>query len=270
MNVTMPTPPLSFNPALDLSRLAADYARKGRLQVRDAFTEASAERMLDVLERETPWGLAFNDGAHVVQLEAGQLAQLTPQDRQRITLGVAEGARTGYQFIYAYYPILQAYFDPRSPRSPLFDLFEWLNGDAFLNFMRTLTGLPEIVWADAQATRFSAGQFLKYHTDETPSQRRLAAYVINLTKDWGRDWGGFLQFFDHKYDVEEGLRPIFNAINVFTVPADHSVGVVAPYVQRGRLAITGWLRGDQPPRPIQRHDQRLDVTKPKADIGSSY
>ena len=246
----MPTPPLSFNPALDIPRLASAYARKGRLQVRDAFTQATAEKMLGILERDTPWGIAFNDGARVVQLDAEQLARLGPQDRQRIALGVAEGARAGYQFIYSYYPILEAYFDSRVPHSPLLDLFEWLNGDAFLDFARRLTGLSDIVWADAQATRFSSGQFLKYHTDETPSQRRLAAYVINLTKDWGRDWGGFLQFFDNKYDVEEGLRPIFNAINIFTVPADHSVSVVAPYVQRGRLAITGWLRGDAPPLPI--------------------
>jgi SM-20-related protein len=248
----MPTPPLSFNPALDVPRLARDYARKGRLQIREIFTAETADAMLAMLTQETPWGIAFNDGDRVVQLDAAQLARLSPQDRQRIATGVAEGARAGYQFLYSYYPLLQAYFDPASPPSPLFRVFEWLNSDAFLGFARQLTGLTDIVWADAQATRFAAGHFLKYHTDETPSQQRRAAYVINLTKDWGRDWGGFLQFFDEKFDVEEGLRPIFNAINVFTVPAHHSVGVVAPYVDRGRLAITGWLRGDQPPRPIGR------------------
>jgi len=246
----MTTPPFAFNPALDLPQLAADYARKGRLQVRDVFTEPTAEALLAMLERETPWGIAFNDGARVIQLDQAQCQGLSPADRQRIAAGVAEGARRGYQFIYSFFPLFQAYFDPGAPRSPLFALYEWLNSPAFLDFARRLTGLDGIVWADAQATMFSSGQFLKYHTDETPSQQRLAAYVINLTKDWGRDWGGFLQFFDEKYDVEEALRPVFNAINIFTVPADHAVGVVAPYVQRGRLAITGWLRGDQPPGPI--------------------
>jgi SM-20-related protein len=246
----MTTPPFAFNPALDLPALAADYAVRRRLQVRDVFTEAAAERMLAMLERETPWGLAFNDGDRVVQLDAARCAALGPAERQHIANGVAEGARRGYQFIYSLYPLLQAYFDAKAPPSPLFALFEWLNGPEFLDFARRLTGLDGIVWADAQATMFGPGQFLKYHTDETPSQQRLAAYVINLTKDWGRDWGGFLQFFDAKYDVEEALRPVFNAINIFTVPADHSVGIVAPYVQRGRLAITGWLRGDQPPRSI--------------------
>jgi len=242
--------PFSFNPVLNMPWLTRDYASKGRIQIREIFAPETAEAMLAMLERETPWGLAFNDGERVVQLDAAQLAGLSPQDRQRIAIGVAEGARAGYQFLYSYYPLLQAYFDRSLPRSSLFDVFEWLNSAEFLNFARQVTGLPAIVWADAQATRFSAGHFLKYHTDETPSQQRLAAYVINLTKDWGRDWVGFQQFFDAKYDVEEGLRPVFNAINIFTVPADHSVGVVAPYVNRGRLAITGWLRGDQPPSPI--------------------
>ena len=246
----MTAPMLAFNPVLDLSRLAADYAPRRRIQIREAFTPETAETILAMLERETPWGLAFNDGERVVQLGAADLARLTPQDRQRIAAGVAEGARAGYQFLYSYYPLLQAYFDPAAPRSPLFAVFEWLNSAGFLSFARQVTGLSTIVWADAQATRFTAGHFLKYHTDETPTQQRLAAYVINLTKDWGRDWGGFLQFFDAKYDVEEGLRPVFNAVNIFTVPADHSVSVVAPYVSRGRLAITGWLRGDQPPSQI--------------------
>jgi Rps23 Pro-64 3,4-dihydroxylase Tpa1-like proline 4-hydroxylase len=246
----MTIPPFAFNPRLDLPLLAKGYALKGRLQVRDVFTEATAEAVLAMLERETPWGLAFNDGNRVVQLDAAQCARLSVADRQRIGAGVMEGAREGYQFIYSLFPLLQAYFDPRAPRLPLFAVFEWLNSPVFLDFARRLTGLEGIVWTDAQATMFGAGQFLKYHTDETPSQQRLAAYVINLTKGWGRDWGGFLQFFDEKYDVEEALRPVFNAINIFTVPADHSVSVVAPYVQRGRLAITGWLRGDQPPRPI--------------------
>ena len=246
----MTTPSFRLDPSLDPPALAARYSEKGRLQVRNVLQPESAEALLAVLERETPWGLAFNEGERVHYLDAATRARLTLADQQRIAAGVAEGARGGYQFLYAIYPLLQAYFDERAPHSPLFALFEWLNGPEFLTFARRLTGLSEIVWTDAQATMFAAGHFLKYHTDETPSQKRLAAYVINLTKDWGRDWGGFLQFFDGNYDIEEGLRPVFNAINVFTVPADHSVSMVAPYVPRARISITGWLRGDHPPRPI--------------------
>jgi Rps23 Pro-64 3,4-dihydroxylase Tpa1-like proline 4-hydroxylase len=36
--------------------------------------------------------------------------------------------------------------------------------------------------------------------------------------------------------------PAFNALNVFRVPALHSVSTVAPFVSAARLSLTGWLR----------------------------
>ena len=248
----MPPDAFPLNTTLDISSLAAAYAANQRLQIRDVFEPSAANEILMILERDTDWGLAFNEGNHVVQLAPKQLAALSITDRTRIATVVADGARKGYQFLYSFYPIVGAYFNTSAPDSPLFRLFEWLNSPKTLDFMRQMTGISDIVWADSQATRYTAGHFLKYHTDETPSEKRLAAYVFNFTRDWGRDWGGYLQFFDEKYDISEGFRPIFNALNIFTVPAHHSVGMVAPYVMRDRLSITGWLRGDKPPGTIGR------------------
>lgn len=240
---------IQLNPGLDVAALAADYAVKRRLQVRDFLTEPSAEHVLGML-KQLPWGLALNDGPRVAELDAAALARLTQADAQRIIAGVHERARTSYQFIYAYYPLFARYFRAGAAREPLFEAYEFMNSEPVLAFARALTGIPGIRWADAQATSFRAGHFLKYHTDEVPSQKRAAAYVLNLTKGWGRDWGGFLQFFDERYDVEEAYRPAWNALNVFTIPADHSVGVVAPFVQAERLSLTGWFREDDPPGPI--------------------
>lgn len=239
-----------LNPLLDPDRLAESYAQRSRLQICDILTEPFAERILDILQTRTPWGIAYNQGAKVFQLDAAQLAALTPQQQQQILAGVNQGAREGFQFLYALYPLFAEYFRPGAARHPLFEVYEFLNSATFLAFIRRVTGVPDIRWADAQATIYQAGHFLKYHTDETPSQKRLVAYVLNLTKDWGRDWGGFLQFFDENYNVEQALRPIFNAINLFTIPAHHSVSMVATYAPRGRISITGWFRGDDPPGVI--------------------
>ena len=88
-------------------------------------------------------------------------------------------------------------------------------------------------------------------TDEQKNEQRLAAYVFNLTRI-GRDWGGYLQFYDAESDIEHAFRPIFNALNIFLVPAVHSVGMVAPYAPGMRYSITGWLRGDDPPGEFTR------------------
>ena len=242
---------IALNPTHDLAALAERYRIKHRLQIRDLLEDDSAERILQELAR-TPWGIAYNQAAQVVELDAQALAKLTPEEGARLTNAVFDGARAGYQFIYAYYPLFRAYFTPGATRIGLFDVYEFINSEPFLQFIRQLTGRSGIRWADAQATNFRAGHFLKFHTDELPEHARAAAYVLNFTKSWGRDWGGYLQFFNERYDIEEGYRPVFNALNIFTVPADHSVSMVANYVTADRLSITGWFREDDPPGPIGR------------------
>jgi len=242
----------AINPALDVEALALAYRQRGRVQIRDFLTPESAERIHEHLSRSTPWGVAYNQGPHVVQLSAEQAAALDPADRQRISVEVGQRARHGYQFFYNYFPLLEEYMGSMARQSPLFGVLEFLNGGDFLELMRRITGLPAVRWADAHATLYRAGHFLKHHTDEKPSAQRLAAYVLSLTKGWGRDWGGQLQFFDARGDVEQGIRPAFNALNVFTVPADHAVSQVADYAPGQRYSITGWLRGDTPPPPFRR------------------
>ena len=161
--------------------------------------------------------------------------------------GIRERARTKYQFIYSFFPILNAYFSPDAPRFGIFDFYEFINSEPVLEFIRKVTGLGDIQWADAQATWYKPGHFLKAHNDEHSGEGRRAAYVMNLSPDWDRDWGGFLQFFDADDNVEEAFKPTFNTLNIFTVPQLHSVSMVSTYVSAERLAVTGWFRSD--PRP---------------------
>jgi SM-20-related protein len=241
---------IRLNPALDVEELAQLYAARRRLQVRDILEEESAEHIYTLLSGRTPWWVAFNEGEKVHQLPPEQVRSLAPQQIADIMRGIQERARTQYQFLYEYYPLYSKYFDRNADRLPIHEAFEFLNSEPMMDFVRQLTGRPEIRWADCHATLFRAGHFLKYHTDENPTDRRVAAYVMNFTKGWGRDWGGFLQFWNERFDVEEAYRPIFNALNIFTVPMDHSVNQVASYATGHRFSLTGWLRADDPPAPI--------------------
>lgn len=240
---------LALNPALDAANLARRYEEKGRIQIKDFLSPESAHHAMRALE-ELPWGLVYNDGARVVQMHADAVAHLGNREASEIMSGIRERARNQYQFFYAFYPILTAYFSPGIERRPIFDLFEFINSDQVLSLVREITGLKQINWADGQATWFKPGHFLKAHTDEAPTEGRLAAYVMNFSLDWERDWGGFLQFFDANDDVERAIKPSFNALNIFTIPALHSVSMVSTYVTAKRMAMTGWFRGDQPPGPI--------------------
>jgi SM-20-related protein len=241
---------IKLNPALDIGALAQTYAAKRRMQVRDFFEEESAERIHRMLVEETPWWVAFNEGNQVHQLPPEEARRLGPQQIQQLMAGIQQRAQTQYQFLYEYYPLFSKYFTPGAGRLPIFEVYEFINSEPVLDFLRRLTGRPGIRWADGHATLYRSGHFLKYHTDEKPEDSRAAAYVFNFTKNWGRDWGGFLQFWNARYDVEEAYRPVFNALNIFTVPMEHSVGQVASYAPGHRFSITGWLREDEPPGPI--------------------
>lgn len=241
---------MRFNPDLDLDALAGELKRNRRLQIRDVLEPPAAEEIHDILANKTPWWLAFNEGSRVQQLSPQALSRLSPMQANQMLEGVVERARTQYQFVYAFYPIIGNYFAAGEPKAPVTQVLELLNTPAALDWFRRLTGHDDVCWVDAQATLYQSGHFLKSHSDHDDAGARIAAYVLNFTRLWERDWGGYLQFFDERHDIDLALRPIFNAMNIFLVPTDHSVGVVAPFAAGDRLAITGWLRRDAPPAAI--------------------
>ena len=235
-----------LNPALNLQKLSRQYADKGRLQVRDVITQESAEEIHRRLS-EVDWWLVYNEGKTVHQLRPQDLRNLTREQAMQIQVKVNENAAKGYQYLYNYFPLLTAYFSPKVPSMPLFPVYEFINSKPFLEFARKLTGLNNILWADGQATLYRATHFLKVHTDQVIAEKRLAAYVFNFTPQWDTDWGGLLQFWTKDGDIEQAYRPAFNALNVFSIPARHSVSMVTPYCPGLRFSITGWFRGDDPP-----------------------
>ncbi|MDQ3143836.1 MAG: 2OG-Fe(II) oxygenase [Pseudomonadota bacterium] len=241
--------PIALNPTLDAFALRDAYRRRNRVQIRDFLDPASATAMREELE-QIPWGLVFRDGPRVVELYAPAVQRLDQREATAIMAKIREQARTGYQFFYANYPLLTAYFSPEVQRRRIFDLYEFINSPPVLNLVREVTGLPGIAWADAQTTYFKPGHFLKAHTDEAAAEGRLAAYVMNFTENWDHDGGGFLQFFDSQGDIDQAIKPAFNALNIFTVPQLHSVSMVSTWVTAKRLSMTGWFRSDSPPGPI--------------------
>jgi Rps23 Pro-64 3,4-dihydroxylase Tpa1-like proline 4-hydroxylase len=241
---------VEINPGLDVDALADELARSRRLQIRDFFMPDTAEQIHAMLETRTPWWLAYNVGEKVEQLPPEMLSRMSPGEVDRILGQVVERAQTQYQFVYAFYPIIGNYFSP-DPKPPISQVFRFLNTPHVLDWLRRLSGREDVKWVDAQATLYQSGHFLKSHSDIDSANVRAAAYVLNFTKLWERDWGGYLQFFNEDHDIELALRPIFNAMNIFLVPADHSVGIVSPFAYGNRLSVTGWLRTDDPPGPIE-------------------
>lgn len=240
-----PIPLFEVNPTLDRAALAARFASDRRIQIRDVLTEPTAKTIQHILARETPWGLAWQagtEGPHGLRRE--QVAALQPAQGQAISQKIANAMRArDYAFAYSHYPMLDAYKAGWAPGGPHDLLIEHINAEPFMDLVRDVTGMPDLVKADAQATLYGPGQFLSIHDDSHVAEGWRVAYVLNFgLTDWRPEWGGYLLFHDEEGDVIAGYRPRFNALNLFAVPQAHSVSYVAPFAPAGRYAITGWFR----------------------------
>lgn len=231
-----------LNRDLDLDALATAFAEDGLVQIEDALRPEVADILHDCLAREVPWSLAFRDRSGARKLWSEELAALDSAERQRLDRDILDIARREFQFRYDSFMMVTAWKEKRHPDLVLHRVIEQINSPEWLDAMRTVTGYPQIRRADAQATRYAAGHFLRRHNDENDEHDRLCAYVINLTRDWQPDWGGLLQFFDDDGEIKRTLMPRFNTLSLFRVPAMHCVSPVAPFATGARYAITGWLR----------------------------
>lgn len=231
-----------IDPRMDPSALNSTYRTHRRLHLRGILAEEAAHALYRHLAEEVEWSLVLNDGEQVREATPEQRRRFEPGRELELAAFAYQAARQGFEFLYECRRVSE---DPRARavQPTLLNRFvDFLNSPAFIAFARTLTGVEDIEWADAQATRYGPGHFLTRHDDSSGARNRRVAYVMNLTPEWETDWGGQLQFIDQDGHVARAYAPRFNALNLFGVPQLHAVSVVAPFAARPRYSVTGWLR----------------------------
>lgn len=232
----------------DAARLREAYEQNGRIQIRDFLTPAAADKVFECLSTQKEWNLVYRAAGKHVDSNAVAVAKWPAAQRRKLEKIIHAGAQDGFQYCYANVPIYDIYHRNQLPGHFFNALFEFLNSRVFLDLMREVTGEDSIGFADAQVTRFDPGHFLTCHDDEVGGKDRRVAYVLSLSPLWRPDWGGALQFFGTDGNIEQAYVPAYNAINLFRVPSDHSVGIVAPFAGASRYSITGWLRSGEDPK----------------------
>jgi len=232
-----------FNPDLDRDAIRAEFQQRGRVRIDNALVPEVAERLRSCLLREVPWGLAYlgRDGKGVT-LRQEEMRAMDPAARRELNQWIQTSAKTQYQFAYETYMIVTAYKEGRDPHLPLHRFLEYLNSVPGNRFFSDVSGLDNLIKADAQATRYLPGHFLKTHDDSGSTRAREVAYVIGLSRNWQNEWGGLLHFLDGDDAVEDVLSPEFNTISLFRVPQRHFVSQVAAFAGEPRISITGWAR----------------------------
>jgi SM-20-related protein len=232
-----------LNPALDWAALADIYRRDQRICIDGILQRGVAERIRAICAEKVPYDYVYYlDGASHVRSEV-EMRQTTPAQKSRISQALMQNATLGIGFLYCSY-MLNRRRDAAEELAFLYEVFEYLNSEEMLEFVRRVSGRADLVRADGQYTRYSAGQYLTRHCDDVDGQARRLAYVFGFTRNWHPDWGGLLQFFEEDGTPRDAWMPAFNRLALLDTRHLHSVTYVTPFAGEARLSLTGWFHAD--------------------------
>ncbi len=235
------------NASLTPDGLAALFAAQhGRLQIADFLAAKDAAVLAAELSGSARWTRLVNAGAKTFEIPADEYDAMDSAAGQALDSALFAEARESFRYRYDVIRVSDDIRQRDADSSALADLARLMSGDATLAFLAGITGVQRLCYADAQATRYRAGDFLNRHDDEKPGAHRALAYVLGLSPDWRAEWGGLLLFLDSGGDVVQTFRPRFNTLTLFSVPQSHSVSFIAPYAGCDRLSVTGWIRTERP------------------------
>lgn len=233
---------IQLNSGLDASLYKGVFQLHKRVHIAEILTSDSANSILENLENEVPWQAHFNEGYKTYDLHRDHIALLPDDKKALIVEQLHRNAQSTFQYLFFNYSISDAVEQNTNPGVELNSFLDFVNSSEVLDFVRAVTQIDEISFADCQATLYMPGHFLRAHNDDVERSGRLVAYTFSFAQDWHADYGGILQFLNDDGHVDEGYLPKFNALNLFRIPADHCVSYVSPYAPCGRYSLIGWFR----------------------------
>jgi SM-20-related protein len=232
-----------LNPNLNKAAIAEEFARDGRVRIKNLLDEDIAERIRDICLNNVPYEYLTNVNDKSVVITPDEMKNMDRQQLGEIQQHIMDAAANGVGFFYCGYKMNRAKADTGDEKIDFLNsVFEYLNSEEMLSFVAEVSGCDDLQSTDGQFTRYSAGQFLTRHRDDVTAEKRRLAYVISFSRDWHPDWGGLLQFFEDDGTPRDAWAPIFNSMALFDVRHVHSVTFVAPFHAQPRLSLTGWFR----------------------------
>ena len=223
----------ALSPALEANTLATAFAADRRLRIRDVLPVDDAQSLTEAVAR-APFRHVLSFGEKPISLSDAEVKAMPADQRQELSRRMVDAAGRGDGYQY------NGIHLDRSEVPALQEFHAFLNSDAMLGFIRTVTGEP-VQRADAQATRYFHGHYLTRHIDQMAGEDRRIAYVFSMTPEWHPDWGGLLQFFEKDGTPRDTWSPGYNVLSLFHTDHIHSVTYVAPYARAPRLSVTGWF-----------------------------
>ena len=231
--------PLACARSLDVKELARCFKETGRVRI-PAFLGSGHTEMRDYLAHTDEWIQVINKPGGVLEMELNEWEALGSRRKTGIQRDMyARGAR-GFQYSYAAIRI-PTKDEVDDDDSPLADFSRFMMSAGLRQTVEAIIGTEGLHFTDGQATAYGVDDFLTGHDDDVPGRDRVAAFVLGMTPVWRLEWGGLLIFHPTASADALALVPAFNTLDLFAVPALHSVSQVMPCAEGPRHALTGWL-----------------------------
>ncbi len=231
-----------LNPALDAKVLNEEFAEQRRIRINDILKPEFAEQAAQCLESDqVPWEMVFRQGQEGRQVSRQEWEAMPRAEQGQLFGGINRQAAQAFQYFYSRYDLAAAVDEGRDAHLFLCKLAMFLGSEYFLPFAREVVGISQINSINAQATRYTGGNFLTKHDDSHEAPGRRCAYVMGFTRDWKPEWGGTLVVMNKEGEPIDSYIPRFNSLVIFKVPVEHCVTFVAPFAQQARHSVTGWL-----------------------------
>ena len=209
-----------------------------RVQIHNFLSDDVLQQVLGELD-QAPFNLVYVLDDKIQTTSREKMDSMSVQDKQAINQHIAMQAAEGVGFLYG--SCHMGVGRPDNLGAGMTALFDFIQSEEMLDFMRTVTSDKSIAEATGHYTKYQPGHFLTRHRDMVENERRLFAYVLNFTGEWHPDWGGLLQFYEEDGTPRNAWSPTFNTLNVFDVRHIHAVTYVTPFAKAPRLSLTGWF-----------------------------
>lgn len=153
------TPTFALNRRTDTAALKAEFARFGVLSIPDILGVETAEWLYGILRSREDWKQSIASGNSLVELDRPTRAAMSAQQRADLDNAVYGSARTQFQFRYETIRVPDDDTGRAASSDPLAAFARWWSHGEPRDFLRDVMSLPQIDFADLQATAYSPGDF---------------------------------------------------------------------------------------------------------------
>ena len=224
-----------------INKYANNFNTNGWVSIPNFLDKNIAESVYELCNKREQWSIATIKQGKPYIVDIEEFKELPAQlKHQFINEVLISASKEGdFQYMYEYIRLLG---EGAQDEAEFKFIKNFLLEPTYKDILGKVIG-SEVKDVDAKVTKYTAGYFLKEHNDvrEQKDEKRIAAYVLGLTKDWKADFGGLLNIMDDNHDVIKTIVPKFNTLTIFKVPKPHFVSQVANYCPKSRFSITGWL-----------------------------